>query len=76
MDKSALKSIMLSAISEELDLWLDKNSTITDGYEYENEFIKTAHKINHILLSKSLGEVSCNRNKKKTPYLFRSPWGE
>jgi len=71
MDKSTLKSIMLSAISEELDLWLDKTITITDGHEYESEFMNTAHKINHILFTKSLGEVSSNRNKKKTPYLFR-----
>jgi hypothetical protein len=72
MDKSTLKSAMLSAISEELDLWIDKESSITDGYQYESEFIKTTRKINHILLSKSLGEVSVNastwlsnrRNKK------------
>ena len=70
MDKSALKSAMLSAISEELDLWLEQENTINDGYEYENEFMKTAQKINRILLSKSLGTVSSNRNKKKTPYLF------
>jgi hypothetical protein len=66
MDKTELKTIMLSAISEELDLWLAKEPTINDGYEYENEFMKTAHKINHILLSRSLGEVSCNRNKKNS----------
>jgi hypothetical protein len=64
MDKSTLKSTILSAISEELDLWLDKESNIEDGYEYENEFMKTAQKVNHILLSKSLGSVSSNRNKK------------
>jgi hypothetical protein len=70
MDKSAIKSVILSAISEELDLWLDKESSISDGYEYEDEFMKTARKINHILLSKSLGEVSPNRNKKNfTPVL-------
>jgi len=66
MDKSTLKSIMLSTISEEIDLWLDKESTITDGHQYEDEFMKTAHKINHILFTKSLGEVSCNRNKKNS----------
>jgi hypothetical protein len=72
MDKSTLKIAMLSAISEEIDLWLDKETGINDGYEYESEFIKTAHKINHILLSnastplsnQSMGAVSCNRNKK------------
>ena len=65
-----LKTAMLSAISEELDLWLDKEARIQDGYEYESEFMKTAHNINRILFSKSLGEVSCNRNKKNfTPVL-------
>jgi len=67
---------MLSAISEELDLWLDKESTITDGYQYEDEFMKTAHRINHILFTKNLGEVSCNRNKKKTSYVFRRGFSE
>jgi len=72
MDKSTLKSMMLSAISEELDSWLDKETTITDGHQYEDEFMKTAHRINHILFTKSLGEVSCNRNKKNSiPVLAR-----
>jgi len=70
---------MLSAISEELDLWLDKESSITDGYQYEDEFtcttyevrgMKTAHRINQILFAKSLGDVSCNRNKKKLHTCF------
>jgi len=33
MDKTMLKSSILSDISEELDLWLDKESRITDGYD-------------------------------------------
>jgi hypothetical protein len=69
MQKTEIKTAILSAISEELDLWLDKENGIKDGYEYENEFMKTAQKVNHILLSKSLSSVSCNR-KKKTPNLF------
>jgi hypothetical protein len=66
MDKTMLKAAMLSAISGELDLWLDKESSIKDGYEYEDEFIKTAQKVTHLLFSKSLGSVSCNRNKKNS----------
>jgi hypothetical protein len=66
MDKSVLKQSILSSISEELDLWLSKESSINEGYEYESEFLKTAHKVNHIMFSKSLGEVSCNRNKKNS----------
>jgi hypothetical protein len=64
MDRLALKSEILSAISAELDLWLDKESGIRDGYTYESEFMKTARQVTHLMLSKSLGEVSCNRNKK------------
>ena len=68
-DKSALKSAMLSAISDDLDLWLAKEINIGNSYEYESEFLKTTRSINRILFSKSLGEISVNRNK-KTPYLF------
>jgi hypothetical protein len=70
MDQSAIKSAMLSAISEELDLWLDKANSITDGYEYESEFIAMTRQLNQILLSKSLGTVSSNRNKKKLHTCF------
>jgi hypothetical protein len=66
MDKTTIKTAILSAISEELDLWLDKEGTIKDGYEYENEFMNTAHKINQIMLSKSIGTVTSNRNKKNS----------
>ena len=64
MDKATLKKDILSAISEELDLWLDKESEIQDGYEYESEFMKTAQQVSRVMLFKSLGKVSCNRNKK------------
>jgi hypothetical protein len=64
MDKTTLKKEILSAISEELDLWFAHESSIQDGYQYESEFMKTAHQVTHIMLSKSLGTVSCNRNKK------------
>jgi len=70
MDKLAVKTAILSAISEELDLWLEKSESIKDGYEYETEFINTARQVNSILLTKSLGKTSVNRNKKNfTPVL-------
>jgi hypothetical protein len=70
MDKLVLKTEILSAISAELDLWLEKSDHIKDGYEYETEFINTARQVNGILLSKSLGKTSVNRNKKNsTPVL-------
>jgi hypothetical protein len=65
-EKSALKSAMLTAISDELDLWLAKESNIGNSYDYENEFLKTTRSINRILFSKSLGEISSNRNKKNS----------
>jgi len=64
MDQAMKKAAILSAVSEEIDLWLSKENTIDDGYQYESEFMKTAHRVNHILLSQSLGATSCNRNKK------------
>jgi hypothetical protein len=69
MDKSALKTEILSAISAELDLWLEKAENINDGYQYETEFMRTAQCVNKILLSKSLGQPPSNRNK-KNPHLF------
>jgi len=42
MDKTSMKSAIMSALSEEIDMWLDKESKITDGYEYEDEFMHTA----------------------------------
>jgi len=64
MEQSAKKMAILSSISEELDLWLAKEGSIEDGYTYESEFIDTTRKINRILLSKSLGSISGNKNKK------------
>ena len=66
MDKMSKKAALLSALSEEIDLWLEKEDTIKDGYEYESEFMKTARKVNQIMLSTSLGELSCDRNKKNS----------
>jgi len=66
MEQSAKKMAILSAISEEVDLWLSKEGSIEDGYTYESEFIDTTRKINQILLSKSLGSVSSNKNKKNS----------
>ena len=66
MEKAAVKAAILSAISEEIDLWLDKSESIKDGYEYETEFINTTQKVNKIMLSESIGKVSPDRNKKKS----------
>jgi hypothetical protein len=64
MDTTGKKAEILSAISEELDLWLSKEGSIKDGYEYETKFIELTRHVNQILLSKSLGTSCGNRNKK------------
>ena len=76
MDKATMKAEIMSAISEEVDLWLDKEKNIKDGYEYEDEFMKTAHKVCQAMLSKSLGEISSNRKKKESSDLFREARSE
>ena len=55
---------MLFAISEGLDLWLEKGSEIGNSFACEREFITTSRRINHILFSKSLGDITCDKNKK------------
>ena len=64
MDKAAIKAAILQSLSEEVDIWLDKQEKITDGYEYEDQFMATAQRVNKILLSKSLGKLPGSRNKK------------
>ena len=67
---ATLKAEILSALSSEIDNWLEKQSTISDGYEYETQFMKVAQKVNTILLEKSLGKLPGSRNKKNfTPVL-------
>jgi len=75
MDKAATKAAILTAISEEVDLWLDKESGIKDGYEYEDQLIKTVRNVGRIMSGKSLGTVPRSRNQKKTPHLLREIGG-
>ena len=65
MDKATAKAAILAAISEEIDLWLDKEGGISDGYEYEGELMKTARNMGLALLKGSLGEAPKDRNGKK-----------
>jgi hypothetical protein len=66
MDKSAIKKDILSALSEELDSWLESQEAITDGYEYESKYMKFAQKMNKIVFEKSLGRLPGSRNKKNS----------
>jgi hypothetical protein len=66
MEKEQIKEEMLSLISKEIDQWLDTQSTIADGYEYEGKFMSVAQKINKIVLTQSIGKLPNNRNKKNS----------
>lgn len=73
MNKETEKAAILASISEELDIWLEKKDSIKDGYEYETEFMKLSQQVNRIMMQKSLGALSCNRNKKNfTPVSGKS----
>jgi hypothetical protein len=64
MDKIALKTEILSALSSELDSWLESQSKIKDGHEYETTYMLFAQKMNKLILEKSMGKLPGSRNKK------------
>lgn len=55
----------MQRLSEEIDMWLDKQQALTSGYEYETELMKVGQRVNRIILEKSLGEQPRSRNAKK-----------
>ena len=55
----------MQRLSEEVDLWLDQEPTLTTGYAYETEFIGFSRRLNRIVLEESLGKVPKGRNGKK-----------
>ena len=71
MQRAAMKEAIMQRLSEEIDVWLEKQQNITSGYDYETEFMKVARNINKVILEKSLGEQPTSRNAKKkiTPAL-------
>ena len=72
MNKEEIKQVMLQKISEELDIWFDRQEKITDGYEYEEKALSSAQNICRILVSQSRGELPKSRNKKNSkPVLVR-----
>lgn len=66
MEKEQIKQEMLSLISKEIDQWLETQTTIKDGYEYEEKFMSVAQKVSKILLNQSVGTLPKNRNKKNS----------
>ena len=65
MDHRSIKQEILKTVNEELDIWLAKEPTIKDGYTYEDEVLKMTLRIGRQILSKSQGDITPNKNKKK-----------
>ena len=66
MEKEDIKQEILKLVGQELDQWLDTQSTIKDGYDYEETFMAVSRKVNEIILTKSFGVLPKNRNKKNS----------
>ncbi len=64
-ERTQLKEAILQRIAAELDQWLDKEPTLSSGYDYETEFISFGRRLNTIVLEESLGNVPQSRNGKK-----------
>ena len=57
MEKAAIKEAIMQSLFEEIDLWLDRQQSITSGYDYATEFMKGAQKVNRIHPSKGVKRV-------------------
>lgn len=66
MNKEEIKALILQQISEELDIWFDKQEKITDGLEYENQALASSQNISRILATQSRGKLPRSRNKKNS----------
>lgn len=59
-----IKEEILQLLEVEVDQWLATEKSITDGYTYETKFMEVAQRVNRILLTKSMGNLPKDRNKK------------
>ena len=71
MEKLAIKAELLSLVNSEVESWLTKEASITDGYTYEHELLLTSQRIGKILLEQSRGASPKSRNKKNS----KPVWG-
>lgn len=64
-DRSALKTEILARISTELDQWLEQESSISSGYDYETKLLEVCKRVNRTILEGSVGAQPRGRNAKK-----------
>ncbi len=63
--REQIKAELLKSLDAELDIWLEQESQIKDGYDYETTYIKFARKINTMILEKTMGKLPLSHNSKK-----------
>lgn len=67
-----IKAEILQLLEVEVDQWLKTEKNITDGYAYETKFMEVAQRVNRVILTKSMGNLPKDRNKKNSrPVLGR-----
>lgn len=64
MEKKQIKQEILQLVETEVEQWLAIENTISDGYRYETKFMEVAQRVSQIILTKSMGELPRDRNKK------------
>ena len=64
-ERATVKEAIMQRLSAEVDLWLDKEPSLTSGYDYETELTSVAQRMGKIVLEESLGAQPRSRNAKK-----------
>jgi hypothetical protein len=64
MEKKKLKEEIMAALSQEVDLWLEEEDNLKDGYSYESTILRRSLNMGRTIMEKSIGPLSDNRNKK------------
>lgn len=65
MANNQIKEAILNSFKDELEIWLETESSFTNGYDYETAYAKFMHRVGQMVLQKSIGDLPRNRNSKK-----------
>ena len=72
MDKRLIKASILRNIESEIDDWLEAEPKFTDPFEYEKSLFERVLRMGKTIMVHSQGEISRDRNQKKSPDHFRA----
>lgn len=65
MANKEIKEAILNSFKDELETWLEVESSFTNGYDYETAYVKFIQRVGHVVLQKSMGDLPGSRNFKK-----------